>query len=367
MIESKLEVNTMYRDLIINLALIISFLSILGQVFKHKPMSYSITNKIVGGFIAGILGITLMSFSIEITHSALMDLRTFAIIIAMIYGGLTSAVTAGIIIAIGRIFLFEISIATFIALGIIILLIIACTFIQKTSSTVFEKFLYMNIANIVIVDSAFLYLIGDIHLSFRILIYYGTISMLGGFIIYYLANYTAQSNENFRKLKEHAQTDFLTGLNNVRQFDAVWNTLVNDAKEKKGNLSLLLLDIDHFKNINDTYGHGAGDSVLKELGKMLKNSVRSSDIVSRNGGEEFSFILPNCPNDQALKIAEKIRRKVEEADFFISKTEKINITISIGVATFPGVIQNPKELLEKADKCLYKAKHSGRNRVISYI
>lgn len=359
----ELEVKLMYRDLIINLSIIISFLFISGQTFKHKPMYGSITNKIIGGLIAGVLGLTLMSFSIQVTDTTMMDLRTFAIILAIIYGSIISGIIAGGMIVFGRMLLFGVNISSIAAVCIVISLVIVCALISKSNCPIFRKFLYMNISNIVIVSLAFIYLINDTTLLFQALAYYGVISLFSGFVIYYLCDYIVRSNENFRQLKESAQIDFLTGLNNVRQFDATWNKLVMNAKEKNEKLSLLLIDIDHFKKINDTYGHLIGDIVLKELGGILINSSRSFDIVSRNGGEEFSVILPDCSNQQALEIGEKLRNTVEKHDFFISKTEKINITISIGIATFPETIKDTDKMLETADKCLYKAKHSGRNKV----
>lgn len=221
----------------------------------------------------------------------------------------------------------------------------------------------MNISNIVIVYCAFFYLITDKQKLIEVLFYYGIISIVGGFVIYYISEYISHSNENFRKLKESAKTDFLTGLNNVRQFDTIWNAHILNVKEKNERLSILLIDIDHFKKINDVHGHLIGDKVLKELGRVLKSSIRTFDTVSRNGGEEFSVILPDCPNTQAIEIAERIRKAVEIYDFIISKSNKVSITVSIGIATFPETVENVNEMLGKADRCLYKAKQLGRNKV----
>jgi diguanylate cyclase len=357
----------MYRDLIINLAIVISFLAISGQVFKNNPMSSSVTQKLIGGIIGGILGITLMFFSIQVTDTTIMDLRNFVIIVVTLYGGIISGLLAGLIVALGRVLLFGLNISSITAVITLIILVIICGLISKSNLATFKKYIFMNFSNIIIIYIAFIYLLNNTEILFDILLYYGLISIVGGLIIYYICDYIVRSNENFRKLKEYSQIDFLTGLNNVRQYDAIWNTHVLNAKERNERLSLLLIDIDHFKNINDTYGHPIGDIVLKELSHVLKNSTRSFDTISRNGGEEFSVILPDCPNHQAIEIAERIRNAVAKHDFFISELNKINITVSIGIATFPETVEDADKMIEKADSCLYKAKNSGSNQVCSSI
>ena len=150
-----------------------------------------------------------------------------------------------------------------------------------------------------------------------------------------------------KKIEKDAMYDELTGILNRR---GVYERL----KDEKGG-SILFFDIDHFKNINDTYGHEFGDYVLKELGKILKSSFRKSDIVGRWGGEEFIVILPHTTYNDALKIAEKLRRTIENHDF---KGKKV--TVSIGITEYKGDLE---ENLKKADEALYEAKNSGRNQI----
>jgi diguanylate cyclase len=157
--------------------------------------------------------------------------------------------------------------------------------------------------------------------------------------------------------------DGLTGLNNFRQFDEIFNNLVNDLSTRIQNLSLLYIDIDYFKKINDTYGHYEGDFVLKELGIILKNYTRSYDTVSRNGGEEFTVLLPDCNLNRAIEIAERIRKSVEENEFTLTSGEVTKLTISIGVSSYRDTTNDPFLLIEDADKALYRAKKSGRNKV----
>ncbi|WP_185806873.1 GGDEF domain-containing protein [Bacillus salinus] len=357
----------MYRDLIINLAIFISFLTVSGQFFKSRPMYANFSMKVVGGLIGGVLGSLLMSFSIQVTDTTIVDLRNFAIIVVTLFGGVTSGIITGIVIAINRFAFFGINISSTTALITLLLLPVICGIIAQTKLSNAYKFFFMTVSQMIVFYIAVAFLISDFNKLITLYIYYGAISLIGGFIIFQICNFIVHSNENFRMLKESAEKDYLTGLNNVRQFDTIWNTLVNTAIEKQERLSLLLIDIDHFKKINDTYGHQTGDMVLKQLGTILKNTSRSFDIVSRNGGEEFSVILPDCPNHQAIELAEKIRKAVENYDFNISDTDKINITVSIGISTFPDTTDDWHTIIKRADDSLYTAKRLGRNRVSSYV
>lgn len=159
------------------------------------------------------------------------------------------------------------------------------------------------------------------------------------------------------KLQQLAVTDELTGLKNRRFFQEKLTTYVTVHAEQFRPLSLLLIDIDHFKNINDNYGHMMGDKVLKKFGNLLSGESRKDDIAARYGGEEFAFILPNTDKRDALEIAEKIRSRVENANW-----ELPSITISLGVATsLPG--DTDRDLQIRADHALYASKNYGRNKV----
>jgi len=172
--------------------------------------------------------------------------------------------------------------------------------------------------------------------------------------------------EKNRQLLEMANRDGLTGLYNHRYFQ---ETLFNDfqkAVRYKESLSCIMFDIDHFKKFNDTYGHQTGDVVLKTLGGLIKELMRDSDLAARYGGEEFTLILYHTTKNDAVMIAERLRKTVEQHKF---KSEDLilNVTISIGVACYyhPD-IQDAKSLIECADRALYKAKDEGRNKVVAF-
>lgn len=164
-------------------------------------------------------------------------------------------------------------------------------------------------------------------------------------------------------LEESSIRDHLTGLNNSRSFDCYYANCIRNSLEKDKNFSVLMLDIDYFKEVNDTHGHHAGNIVLKEFAKIILSSCRDFDFASRVGGEEFSVILQECSLTKTIEVAERIRKNVEDHDFKIENDKIIHITVSIGVAVYPDTVNNINEVAENADKALYKAKQGGRNRV----
>lgn len=162
------------------------------------------------------------------------------------------------------------------------------------------------------------------------------------------------------QLNRLATLDQLTQISNRFEFDKVLAHAHSVAQRYQKTFSILLVDIDYFKNINDTYGHLAGDEVLKSFSALLKQQIRDSDVVARWGGEEFMILLPNTTLDSARKMAESLRQRVEIHPF----SQGMNVTCSIGVAEY---MQGEKEdsLLKRVDEQLYKAKNNGRNQVVS--
>lgn len=164
---------------------------------------------------------------------------------------------------------------------------------------------------------------------------------------------------------EHAirlsMIDPLTLLCNRKAFDMTLQREIEFAKRHRSNLSLLVVDIDFFKKINDTYGHQAGDLVLVEFSEKLRKIHRQSDMIFRYGGEEFTLILPHTEQKGAMQVAERICQKTAEIPFIIKK-RNVAITVSIGVSTYQGV-ENNQEFFSRADIALYTAKAAGRNQV----
>jgi diguanylate cyclase (GGDEF)-like protein len=159
-------------------------------------------------------------------------------------------------------------------------------------------------------------------------------------------------------------TDDLTGIYNHRFFIEQLTLEVERQKRYDAPLSLLMIDIDYFKNYNDTNGHLAGDQALKAISKLIQQGVRQTDIVARYGGEEFSAILINAGREKALEIAERVRRNVADTRFPNEKAQpNKDVTVSVGVATFSSSVSTLTDLIREADHALYRAKKRGRNRI----
>jgi diguanylate cyclase (GGDEF)-like protein len=173
-------------------------------------------------------------------------------------------------------------------------------------------------------------------------------------------------HQNYHSFKQQAITDGLTGLYNRRFFNEEIEREIARSYRHFLRMSLILLDVDHFKKYNDTNGHQAGDLVLKKVASVLRNETRVCDMECRYGGEEFALILPETNKTQALMIAEKLRRQIEETEFpHQNRQPSGNLTASLGVATFPDDAVNSKDLIDTADAGLYKAKEQGRNAVVA--
>ena len=169
--------------------------------------------------------------------------------------------------------------------------------------------------------------------------------------------------KNQDQLNEMASKDRLTGLYNHALLIELFEKELEKQKRSGGDVSFVMIDIDFFKKVNDTYGHASGDIVLKELSSVLMKSVRIGDIVGRYGGEEFSIILPEINSDNAYRLCERIRKTVEEYGFNIG-LHSINITISMGIYSKRNNDTNKsQEMIKYADEALYNAKKNGRNRV----
>ena len=189
-----------------------------------------------------------------------------------------------------------------------------------------------------------------------------TLGILSNMLAVAISNATMYEN-----IRQMSYTDAMTGLHNYRYFELRLKEEIARARREGTHISLLILDVDYFKNYNDTLGHPAGDEVLRKVGKILQSSVRDNDIVARYGGEEFAIILSGAEKNGAVKLAERIREKVEEAAFYKEEIQPNNkLTISLGVATFPDDALNEEELVHNADKALYQAKNAGRNKVVAY-
>ncbi len=165
-------------------------------------------------------------------------------------------------------------------------------------------------------------------------------------------------------LVDLSSRDALTGLANRRSFELSLAREVDRVARSGEPALLLMIDIDHFKRVNDTYGHAAGDQVLRAVAAALVDSVRPMDLVARIGGEEFGIVLPNCPPPFGATVAERVRRRVEQTPVMVGNSRPISVTISVGGGFAPQWVRSTPALwIERSDQQLYRAKAQGRNLV----
>ena len=187
-------------------------------------------------------------------------------------------------------------------------------------------------------------------------------------MLHVIANQAAICVENakiYRQMERMATTDGLTGIFNRRTFNERLNEAIARAQRTGQKLSLIMCDVDHFKKVNDTYGHDAGDEVIKRVAKLLKESARETDSVARYGGEEFCVIMEVTDGPGAVVMAERLRESIKQ-QVFTANGVKFGVTQSFGVAVYPTDAENAHDLLVSADKALYHSKQNGRDRVALY-
>jgi two-component system cell cycle response regulator len=178
--------------------------------------------------------------------------------------------------------------------------------------------------------------------------------------------YNDRLRASVKQTIELAVTDPLTGLYNRRYLDNHLNVLFNRSMARGRPLSVLITDIDRFKQVNDTYGHDGGDEVLREFANRVRSTIRGADLACRYGGEEFVVVMPDTSPEIAATVAERLRAAIESAPFMLKHSgEALNVTASFGIASRIASVLTPDQLMKQADLALYEAKNTGRNRVVA--
>ncbi|MCL7746657.1 GGDEF domain-containing protein [Halalkalibacter alkaliphilus] len=185
-------------------------------------------------------------------------------------------------------------------------------------------------------------------------------SLIKWVILFTIAFYVIQNTKRLKAIQELTLIDQLTEVYNRRYFDLYMEKAIPLSERTGTPFHLIILDIDFFKKVNDSYGHTFGDEVLKILAKTIQNNLRGSDGLVRMGGEEFAILIPETTTEECHLIADRIRQAVETTDF-IYKGKKISVTISLGIAKYTG--ETIHELYDKADQALYQSKKNGRNKI----
>lgn len=349
----------MLRDLFVNTTIILSFIFVGGQLLRDKPLEegFPFWQKCVVGIFTGILGVLLMHFGVHI-GDIMLDLRYLAVILAIIIGGpIASSITVTIIL-ITRLVFTEYSLASELACYTIVLSGIGVIFIVRIQTSIMLKWVWLHVYCLSILVVPMYILFKDI----SVVVLYLISSITTGYITFISANYVLQSNELFQTMKQYATIDALTGLGNVRQFDLEMNHHISNERMKNGSFCLLLIDIDHFKYVNDTYGHPAGDEVLKQVGRILRGISTFPNLAFRKGGEEFALLIPQKGIAYGIRMGEQIRTAVEKHSFQLLDGTKIKVTVSVGISEYE---ESPEQFIQEADDALYYSKRNGRNKVSS--
>lgn len=358
----------MLSDLVVNVSILISFTFIWHQLFRNNRLTLDspVKIKLLDGIIAGILGIILMHYSIKVNDITILDLRHIPVILVAFYGGIIPAIIGAVIVSIGR-FMIAYNFSSMVALPMMILIALGASAISHfVKITPWKKWILLLMYSQLIFSIALFIVVEDFQSVLDFASYHILSTFVGGILVFYFVLYIRKNSELYMLYKENSQRDPMTGLYNVRSFDHFYNIMVSKTIEENGQCAVCLVDIDHFKQINDTYGHPAGDEVLKQVANQLRKLTREQDIVSRNGGEEFSVLFPNTSMDQAKEIADRIRKTIEEQKFILPDNSSIRLTVSAGIAANIEPIVKPDLLFQEADDALYLAKQSGRNRVCTF-
>ena len=308
-------------------------------VEEGKQSNYNFTNKVV---------------YFGTTASSLFDIKTTPI--AKIYPGVEVQATY-VNNLLDNSFITKVDKWITIFLGIILAALIGYMVIHVSSAAI-VTLSFVSIYSAYIIFAYFIMKYHNLWIGIVYPLMLGFIIFISAFVVKYIIK-----SRDFEQQYLLATTDGLTELYNHRYFQEQMKMQVEQAKRYEAPFSLIIIDIDFFKKFNDTFGHQAGDAVLRQVAQLLKQSVRTTDIVCRYGGEEMSIILPNTSKEMSVSTAEKICKRVASKRFRLNNYQESNVTISLGVASFPDDGETPAQIIEMADKRLYQSKHNGRNQV----
>lgn len=359
----------MLKDLFLNVTIIIAVISVGNQLLINQEILPSSPFKLRLFFssMAGVLGILLMVSGVQILSDVMLDFRNIAIILSASYCGFAAAVITGLIIGVFQLFYTGgVSLSPVISALTAVIIGLGCGYIVKTIDIRYKKWVLMGCYILIVPSLSFMIIMKHDHdqsLLLQTLLIYWLGNAVVTILVYFYVKQLDLTRFLYKRYQHYSSKDPRTGLNNVREFDNALNKIIKNLRDDS-IISLAFIDIDFFKQINDTYGHQNGDKLLEDLGKILLSSCSYSDIVSRNGGDEFSVLITDCPREKLIDVPERIRQRVQENKFHLLDGQTINITVSIGVAIYPDTVSDINLIVEKADLALYEAKRTGKNRIV---
>lgn len=317
-----------------------------------------VIKKILIGMASGCLGILLIHQGFLYDESIRIDFRVFSLVLLGFYRLKYSLFISATVISIYR-FTFGIDFQSIMACFGIFVIAIGMLFIYRFSRWKERPILFGLQLNGWAIFIVAMTIYTNSYFSSTALPVIGTVSLISSFFGVLITIISLDLRLVDRKIDEYrhsAETDHLTGLSNRRQ----WEIELLRISREQTRYNVLFLDIDHFKSINDTYGHSNGDEVLKQFSELLIEQTREQDIKARIGGEEFAILIPYLSRDEIVNVSERIRQSITDASFVLLDQKEIRISASIGIAN--GNSKDIRTLVEQADQNLYQAKERGRNR-----
>ncbi len=312
---------------------------LIDAIESGQKFSYNFSNKIV---------------YFGTTASSLFDIKTIPV--SKIYPGVEVQATY-VNNLLDNSFITKVAKPVTVTLGIILAVIIGYLVINIDSAAI-VTLSFVSVYSLYILFAYFIMKYHNLWIGIVYPLMLGLIVFVSAFVVKYIIK-----SRDFEQQYLLATTDGLTELYNHRYFQEQMKILVEQSKRYDIPFSLIIIDIDYFKKFNDTFGHQAGDAVLRQVAQLLKQSVRSTDIVCRYGGEEMSILLPNTSKEVSITTAEKICKRVAAKRFKLNNYQESNVTISLGVSSYPEDGETPASIIDAADKRLYQSKHNGRNQV----
>ncbi|SDW42450.1 diguanylate cyclase [Marinococcus luteus] len=356
----------MLSGFFINITILISFIFLFHRLLYKTPLSTSspLKQKIAAGTASGMLGLVLLAYTIPLNETTIIDLRLVPVTLMAVFGGWVPTIITGIIVAGGRL-LMDFSLSSAPPLLLIALSVVSGGIIHTTVRKIWRRAVWM-----IFLTNLYMTVTLSMMLAWTGWLpaagFYLLASLAGTGVSVYMFVHLDKVNQMFIRYQYQAYRDNLTALYNQRAFQELLGQAAEEYPAASRSLSLLVLDIDYFKQINDTYGHLEGDMVLKQLSHVLVASIRPNDMAFRIGGEEFGVILYDCDETHALTIAERVRADVARTPFIVAqRSTPLFITVSIGVGTYPVPGNSIEALYDMTDKALYQAKDQGRNCVCS--
>lgn len=332
---------------------------LISKIYHSFLFSSSYARSILMGGLAGMIGLFLMMNAVEVNDDVRIDLRHLPAILLAFYGARLPLFIATGIIASSRL-LFGLSDQAIIAfIGTFVVGLGMLWIHRRFADQMFLQVMALNIWALSMLSFGLLLNLGWGGTYVSLIMTLWMVGLIAGLLASALTIDLERTTRRAKEYQRSAERDHLTGLFNRR----VWERSTEPLGAISRSYHVMILDIDHFKRVNDVYGHANGDLVLKRFAELLISETRPQDVVARLGGEEFAILIHDLPVTKANKIAERIRANVETESFFLNGFEPIHITVSIGIAhakACPVVVAT-----EAADNALYEAKHGGRNRVVS--